>query len=219
METAMTFELFDPAMDLRVTEGKLPHWYQPGVTYFITWRTDDSIPRDVLDLWVRRRDDWLKRHGINPAEPRWSRYLDKLPDAQQHEFHQTFSRQFLEYLDRGHGACLLRNRELAVIVADSLQSFDGQRYMLSDFVVMPNHVHVLVCLLGDTDVVDQCYSWKKFTGAKINWALGRRGRFWHEESFDHLVRSAEQFERIRRYIAENPKKARLRPGNYVYWSR
>ena len=213
---AMIFELFDPAMDLRITEGKLPHWYQPGVTYFITWRTDDSIPRDVIDLWLRRRDDWLRRHGIDPSQPRWSARLDELPDRQQQEFHNTFSREFLEYLDRGHGACVLARPDLAAIVADSLRHFDGQRYLLGDFVVMPNHVHLLTCLLGATGVEEQCYSWKKYMATKINRALGQRGRFWHEESFDHLVRNPDQFDRLRHYIADNPKAAGLSAGAYLY---
>ena len=136
----MVFELFDADMDLRITEGRLPHWFQPGVTYFITWRCDDSIPRDVLALWLRRRDDWLRRHGIDPGQTRWKAALDQLPNRQQHEFHATFSREFLAYLDRGHGACLLKSSEFAAVVADSLRYFDGQRYLLGDFVVMPNHI-------------------------------------------------------------------------------
>ena len=212
----MTFEFFDRAMDIRVTAGNLPHWFQPGVTYFITWRTDDSIPRDVLDLWVRRRNEWLRRHGIEPSQPRWSARLEELSVAQQCDFHNTFSREFLEYLDRGHGACVLRKAELAAIVAESLRRFDGQRYLLGDFVVMPNHVHVLACLQGATDVLDQCYSWKRHMATKINRAMGRQGRFWHEESFDHLVRGPEQFDRLRLYIADNPREAGLLPGEYLY---
>jgi putative transposase len=218
-EPSMPFEFFDKTMDLRITAGNLPHWFQPGVTYFITWRTDDSIPRDVLDLWVRRRDDWLRRHGIDPRGPRWRARLDSLPERQQREFHSTFSREFLEYLDRGHGDCVLKRRDLADIVAKSLRHFEGQRYPLGDFVVMPNHVHLLVCLLGATDVEDQCHSWKKYTATQINQVLDRQGRFWHEESFDHLVRGPEQFDGFRRYIADNPTKAGLREGGYLHWHR
>jgi putative transposase len=212
----MIFELFDKTMDLRVSEGKLPHWFQPGVTYFITWRTDDSIPRDALDLWLRRRDDWLRRHGIDPAQQQWQAKLNGLPDPQRLEFHNAFSREFLDYLDRGCGACVLKRRELADEVAASLRHFDGQRYHLGDFVIMPNHVHLLVCLLGATDLEEQCRSWKKYTATQINRMLGQRGRFWHEESFDHLVRTPEQFEYLRAYIANNPSAAGLREGNYLY---
>ena len=213
----MTFELFDPQAGVRITAGNLPHWYQPGATYFITFRTDDSMPVEVAELWYRRRDDWLSRHGIDPKARNWSAKLRSLPDAQQREFHETFSREFLEHLDKGHGECVLKRKELAQIVADSLWHFDGDRYHMGDFVVMPNHVHVLVCLLGTTDVEDQCFSWKKFMATNINRELKRKGRFWQEESFDHLVRSPEQFEYLRRYIAENGPKANLRGGEYLHW--
>jgi type I restriction enzyme R subunit len=125
----------------------------------------------------------------------------------------------MDYLDRGHGECVLKRPELAGVVARSLRHFDAQRYHLGDFVVMPNHVHVLVCLLGDTELESLCYSWKKFTAAEINRALGRKGRFWQEESFDHLVRSPEQFDHLRRYIADNPRKAGLSSGESLYWRR
>ena len=87
------------------------------------------------------------------------------------------------------------------------------------YCLIPNHVHLLVCLLGDTHIEAQCTSWKRFTATQINRHLGRRRRFWQEESFDHLVRSARQFEAIQRYIANNPRKARLRESQFHYWRR
>ena len=121
----------------------------------------------------------------------------------------------MEYLDRGHGECVLREPRLAETVAASLQYADGEQFHLGDFVVMPNHVHALVCLIGETELEMLCRSWKHFTGHAINQALGRSGRFWQEESFDHLVRSPDAFERLQRYIANNPSKARLKPGEYL----
>jgi type I restriction enzyme R subunit len=141
--------------------------------------------------------------------------LQGLPEAVQREFHQTFSHEYEKYLDRGHGACVLRQPRLAQIVADSLLHFDGDRYVMGDFVVMPNDVHLLTCLQGETDIESQCRSWKKYTATKINRALGQRGRFWQEESFDHLIRTPEEFDYLRRYIADNPAKARLREGEFL----
>jgi len=57
---------------------------------------------------------------------------------------------------------------------------------------------------------------EKYTATRINRVLGRRGRFWQEESFDHLVRSLEEFKYLRRYIAENPVRAKLRDGEFLY---
>jgi type I restriction enzyme R subunit len=209
------FELFDPEAEVRITAGNLPHWYQPGVTYFVTFRTEDSVPREAADLWHRRRDDWLLRHGIDPTASDWKQTFRRLPDIAQDEYHSTFTREFLEYLDRGFGACVLRKPELARLVARSLCHFDGDRYHLGDFVVMPNHVHLLVCLLGSTEIESQCYSWKKYTATQINRALGQSGRFWQEESFDHLVRSPEQFAYLQRYIAANPHQAKIGDGEFL----
>ncbi|HEX2474639.1 MAG TPA: hypothetical protein VHK01_07835, partial [Lacipirellulaceae bacterium] len=74
----------------------------------------------------------------------------------------------------------------------------------------------LVCLLGETEIEAQCKSWKKYTATQINKLFMDSGRLWQEESFDHLVRSPEQFEYFQRYIAENPRKASLNPGDYLH---
>ena len=212
----LMFELFDPEGDVRITKGtNLPHWFQPGVTYFITFRTEDSIPANVSRRWYAERARWLGQHGIAASEGDWQDQLASLPKDLRRTFHETFSRQYMENLDKGWGACVLRQSALSRIVADSFLHFDGDRYHMGDFVVMPNHVHVLVCMLGDTEVEAQCYSWKKFTAGKINKAIRASGRFWQEESFDHLIRSPEQFDAIRCYIANNP--SRLKEGEYYLY--
>ena len=207
------FELFDPKEDLRIERGaNLPHWFQPGVSYFVTFRTEDSIPADVSRRWHARRAAWLLNHGVSMGEPNWKDCLDQLAETDRREFHETFSREYLESLDKGYGECVLRQAEMSKIVADSLLHFDGDRYHMGDFVVMPNHVHLIVCLLGDTEIEAICTSWKRFSAKQLNRVLGKKGRFWQEESFDHLIRSLDQFEAIQRYIANNPKS--LNTGEY-----
>ena len=93
------------------------------------------------------------------------------------------------------------------------------RYTLSDFVVMPNHVHLLATFRGLDEMLTQCTNWKRFTSTAINRALGRSGRFWQTEGFDHLVRSEARFRQYREYIAKNPIRAGLKPGEYAYYSR
>ena len=207
------FELFDPKSDLRIDRGtNLPHWFQPGVSYFVTFRTEDSIPADVSRRWYARRTTWLLNHGISTSEPNWKELLDQLAEHERREFHETFSRQYLESLDKGLGECVLRRPELSKIVADSLLHFDNDRYHMGDFVVMPNHVHLIVCLLGVTEIETICASWKRYSAVKINQVLGKKGRFWQEESFDHLIRSVDQFEALQKYIEGNPRN--LKPFEY-----
>jgi putative transposase len=196
---------------VRITRGtNLPHWYQPGVSYFVTFRTEDSIPADISRRWHAHRTDWLSQRGIHISAPDWRLQLQHLSEPLRREFHETFRLQYMEALDKGMGACVLRRPELHRLVADTLRRFDGDRYHLGDFVIMPNHVHLIVCLRGTTQIEPQCASWKSFTARQISQLLGTAGRFWQEESFDHLIRSPEQFTAIQRYIAENPKH--LKPG-------
>jgi type I restriction enzyme R subunit len=157
-------------------------------------------------------------HGVDPASPNWKQDLNSNSEIED-QFHRLFTRQFMAYLDRGYGACVLRDPKIARMVSHSLNHFDGDRYTLGDYVVMPNHVHLLVCLHGTTEIQSQCESWKKFTAGKINQAIGKKGRFWQEESFDHLVRKPEQFAALKRYIADNPRTANLRPGEFLHWRR
>jgi REP element-mobilizing transposase RayT len=213
------FAFYDRTQPVFVTEGRLPHWFQPGVTYFVTFRTDDSVPAALASQWHRHRIEWLTARGIDPSAPDVGARIAGLPTRDHQAYHRTFTKPFLDYLDRGAGACPLRRPECAAEVNESLMHFDYVRYVISDFVVMPNHVHVLVALRGESTIEGVCYSWKKFTAGRINAILGTRGRFWQEESFDHLIRSAEQFNYLRQYIAANPSKAGLSKGEYRHYHR
>ena len=62
----------------------------------------------------------------------------------------------------------------------------------------------------------QCGSWLHYTACQINRATGDKGKFWQQEPFDHLVRSGEQYAYLRQYIADNPVKAKLQPGEFLY---
>ena len=75
---------------------------------------------------------------------------------------------------------------------------------LTDYVVMPNHVHLLAAFPDEDAMLTQCESWKHYTAGAMNRVLGRKGRFWQQDEFDHLVRSADAFDHFRRYIADNP---------------
>jgi type I restriction enzyme R subunit len=212
----MPFEFYNPQAGVAARRGNLPHWFQPGVTYFITFRTEDSVPQSLIRAWNVDRDRWLIANGFNPKSADWRQQLRQKRELEA-KFEQQFSAQFHDYLDCGLGRCELRDPACSKIVADTLHFFDGSRYFLGDFVVMPNHVHLLCCLIGETEIEAQCRSWKKFAAKEINALLGRKGRFWQEESFDHLVRSADYFDHLRSYIAENPVKARLKPGEFFHY--
>ncbi len=205
----MELHFFDPNVTASILYRKLPHWSQAGVVCFITFRLHDSMPREVVDRWRGERAGWLIRHGINPNKPAWRDDLQQLDQPLQAEFYATFSTRWHNELDKCHGSCVLKDTANFQIVAESFLKFDGKRYWMTDFVVMPNHTHMLVVFPNDDVMLSQCASWKRFTGRRINQGLSDSGRFWQQDGFDHLVRSEEQFEHFRRYIADNPTKAGL----------
>ena len=216
---AMEYRFFDPAAKTDVTHGNLPHWEQFNAFYFITWRTADSIPRPVLERWETERGQWLRSHGIDSAVEDWQRVFELLPEAARQEFHKLFTTRWNTLLDEGHGECVLRRAEPGGIVEDSLRHFDGDRYELDAFVVMPNHVHVLAGVSGRGEMKKHCRNWKNFTAMQINKHLGRSGQFWQWESFDHLVRTPASLEKFRQYILNNPVKAGLKEGEYRAWAK
>lgn len=87
---------------------------------------------------------------------------------------------------------------------------------MGDFVVMPNHVHLLAAFPTAAAMREQFDSRLHYTAFRINRQVGEKGHFWQQEPFDHLVRSVEQYERLRSYIADNPIKAKLKEGEFIY---
>ncbi len=214
-ETLQLGELFDPKSDLAISEHVRPHWSQVGAIVFITFRCADSIPKEVLGRWEREKQDWLARHDCAPNE-HWSKVLPTLDQSLQQKFRKAFIRCREEFLDSCQGQCVLRKPELAQIVADTLMHFDGERYRMGDFIVMPNHVHLLASFATQDSLAKQCDSWLHFSARQINLALGRKGKFWQQEPFDHLVRNPAQYEYLRTYIRQNGSKAGLRANEYLY---
>jgi len=82
----MQFRFFDPAKPTAVTHSLLPHWAQEGATYFITWRTADSLPEERWQHWQRTRSGWLEDHGIDPSAMDWRKHLEELPEDQRKDF-------------------------------------------------------------------------------------------------------------------------------------
>ncbi|CAN5647717.1 hypothetical protein BH20VER1_BH20VER1_08750 [soil metagenome] len=187
----------DPQEEIEVHRNFLPHWQQPGALYFLTWRLADSLPPAVLDELREERTRWLAAH----SQP-WS-------DDVEAEYHLRFTQYTDELLDRGSGGCVLARADAGAIVADALRFFDGKRYALEAYCIMPNHVHVLVRLHDGEKLPDLLQSWKRHTAREINRLLQREGPLWQEDYFDRLVRSEEHFAALKRYIAANPVKANL----------
>ena len=192
MTKESSLQAFDRNQQYSVVNRRLPHWSQSCTVCFITFRTWDSMPKKVLAVWLAERKEWLRQKGIDSTLPGWESRLRKLPTNLQREYQRFVARRWNNHLDDLHGACVLRKSEFARIIAESLRYFDGQRYELTDFVVMPNHVHLLAAFFSEETMLKQCESWKHYTAKTINLALGRKGRFWGRDAFDQLVRSTDR---------------------------
>ena len=204
---------YDPEKNISHHRRNLPHWQQADAISFVTFRLGDSIPAKALKAWDNERRIWLL-HRLPSASGELSDILSQLTEPDRRDYLRRFGKQFHELLDTGHGSCLLRDPAHSAIVENALLHFDDQRYQLGDYVIMPNHVHVLLAPAPEHTIGSITGSWKRHASREINKRTGSEGCLWQHESFDHLVRDAGSLEGFRRYIFQNPEKARLRTGEY-----
>ena len=189
------------------SRGYLPHCDHPGLLQSITYRLADSLPRDVL----ARMEDELRL--VDPRRVDTQRRL-----------------KVEAWLDAGHGGCVLRNARAAACVVDNWRHFAGERYDLIAWVVMPNHVHVLIRVYEGIMLGKIVQSWKSYTGRRIKDWMGtpstnsalvddqgseksragaRRSQVWQREYWDRFIRNERHFNTVVEYIHQNPVKAGL----------
>jgi putative DNA methylase len=168
------------------SRGYLPHYEAGERPQSISFRLFDSLPRAVVEGWR--------------AE------IEHLPEGERDSERR---KRIDAYLDAGHGACWLRQEPIAKLVANALAYFDGERYRLHAWCLMPNHVHVLVTPLHGNSLSSILHTWKSFTAKAANKALVRQGQFWEDEYFDRAIRYDEHFATAWAYIEGNPVKAGL----------
>jgi REP element-mobilizing transposase RayT len=146
----------------------------------------DSFPKERLDAW-----------------------RDELAHLSEKEASAERRRRIETYLDAGFGRAWLREVHIAELVQNSLLHFDGERYYLHAWVIMPNHVHVLLTPCTGWSLSEILHSWKSYTAKEANHILGRTGNFWEEEYFDRFIRNEQHFIATVDYIESNPVKAGL----------
>jgi REP element-mobilizing transposase RayT len=171
--------------------GYLPHRDEPGLVQFVTFRLADAFPEELRSEWES---------------------LLKIEDGRQRRI------EWEAYLDKGRGACHLRQPKIAKLVEDSFRFRHGTDYELRAWVIMPNHVHLLFKVL-DVPMSQLLDAWKGFTAKQANKVLGRRGKFWQDGYWDTFMRDGEHERRTQKYAEANPVKARLVAANKEWpWS-
>ena len=172
------------------SRGYLPHFDSNEVIQHVTFHLADSLPKEVVAQLVVEIQQLDSEH--QKIEKR--RLLEALVDA-------------------GHGACWLRRPDCAQVVQDALLHFDGDRYRIIAWVVMPNHVHALFQTVDGWSMNSVVGSWKTFTAN----AIGRIVRHsdtplphvCHPEFWDRFIRDQNHFASALDYIHNNPVKAGL----------
>ena len=173
--------------------SKLPHWHQDNKYVFITFRLFDSIPQKKIKELREEKEYWMKLHPIP-----WN-------EEERKEYIKRFASKIDKWLDNGYGKCFLKRPENRKIVEDALFFYNGTKYHLKAFVVMPNHVHILLQLFENQEMETFVKSIKGYTAKKINQTEHRTGKVWQTESYDHLVRNEDNYKHILKYIQANNK--------------
>ena len=164
------------------SRGYLPHFDQPGLIQAITFRLADSLPVHVVAALAEELDEETSAARRARVEA---------------------------HLNAGYGGCSLRDPRIGKLVENAFIYFDGVRYRLIAWVVMPNHVHVLVEIFEGYPLDTIIHSWKSYTANEANKMLNRKGRFWYPDYYDRFIRDERHFNNAVRYIHENPVQAGL----------
>ena len=173
-------------MNVVHSRGYLPHWELREVPQSITFRLANSLPSSLLKKWSKEL--------INLQCDRISLERRKRIEAA---------------LDEGYGEPWLCHPEIGLLVEDTILHGDKSRYRLHEWVVMPNHVHVLATPLEGWTLTTILQGWKSVTARNANRILARSGRFWAPEYYDRAIRNEQHFLNVQSYIRMNPVKAGL----------
>jgi REP element-mobilizing transposase RayT len=178
----------------------LPHWSSVNGMYFLTFRLAGSLP-----IAIQKEVEWQTSDILRTAaRTERSLTVDELEQLEELHFRK------LDILHHVQGTCFLGEDAIARIVKDALMAFDGSRYRLFAWAIMPNHVHVVLQPFSEWNLQTILHSWKSFSAHKANVALQRKGTFWQPEYYDHLIRNRDDLQRCIDYTWFNSEKADLR---------
>jgi putative DNA methylase len=168
------------------SRGYLPHFDADEISQSITLRLTGTLPQERVDVW---RDELIHLPERHASAERSKRIEDSL--------------------DKGVGDCWLRDPRVAQLVEDALLHFDGERYHVHAWVIMPNHVHILMTPTDGYSLSGIIHTWKSYTAKQANRLLQRSGEFWQDDYFDRYIRDAQHYLAAIEYIETNPVRAGL----------
>ena len=181
--------------------ANLPHWRCQNAVYHVSFRLADSLPREIREKWVEEKRLLSNFAATGKGE---------LGKDEHDRLERLFSGRIEDLLDKGYGECLLENPDISSIVKNALLFFNGTRYVLHAWCIMPNHVHAITEPLAGWELSKIVHSWKSYTASRINRFLNRKGQLWQHEPYDHIIRSETEYRELIEYIWNNPDNAGLR---------
>lgn len=187
------------------TAGNLPHWTQYGKITFVTFRLVDSLPQDVIDN-IKTEYESIKQRLLKEG---CQKELELLK-AKRHN-------QLEKYLDKGYGSCLLKTKQYRDIIIQTLEHDNNIMYELHSYVIMPNHIHLLVEPIGQATIQQITQTIKSVSAHKINNYTNLTGSIWQKEYFDRIIRNEDHYNRVINYIRQNP--SHCSPSEYTHWER
>ena len=187
------------------TSTYLPHWRIPGATYAVTFRIKDSLPTSILKDYEQKKSILLEQIM---REKQLAGARDATDSLQKlHAEIQTLAETIIEpALHAADGPQPLADPEIAGMMVRTLKHFDGERYNLFAWSVMPNHVHALIAPHEGHELEKTLQAMKTHSAKEANRMLGTSGTFWQEEYYDHIVRDGEDLKLQVAYILRNPEK-------------
>lgn len=184
------------------TRGYLPHWDSRCV--FVTFRLADSLPVSALQEMKAFDMLWEIQREKGELTEEWAEYFRRKRVAFKNEL-----------LDKALGSCVLKRSDVRTLLSDVLLHFDGVRYYMHSFVIMPNHVYMVLQPFEGWRIQDIMLSIKTYSAKVINNLLGRKGTFWEREYYDRGIRNERHYYTVIRYIEGNPRHCA--PGEFTLY--
>ena len=185
-------QFLDKKENVAIWGRKIPHWFQEYKTMFITFRLADSLPDEAIESL--RVDHLFYKNDFIVSD-----YRNK------EQYRIALMRKIEQWLSNGHGKCILKHENVRKYVVEALNYYDGTEYIIHAFVVMPNHIHLLLSPLGKLPINTIIGQVKSYSGHKIKKLLNCKDNIWQSNMFDRIVRNGDDFEKIMKYIEDNPK--------------
>ena len=199
------FRGINPDLPIKIYTRNLPHWRQPGTTYFVTFHLADALPAAKQKELVSMRREWELRHPLPHSKMDWEEYA------------KTIFRKVEHWMDNGFGACWFCQPEYAAELRRALLHFHNKHYELGCFVVMANHCHLAIRVFDGYDLEVEVGAIKSVVAHFVNRREALHGQLWQEESYDRIIRDPEHLYRVVQYIGTNPRRAGIARKKWSRW--